>query len=84
LKDLSQNGNIRIEIIENKLSVFFYLKFRDSENPIGFAYFDSSMTKENLMNIKNPNSFFIGEKWVKKINNNWFYIETITIRETAP
>lgn len=84
LKDLSQNGNVRIEIIENKLSVFFYLKSRDSEDPIGFAYFDSSMTKEKLMNIKNQNSFFFGEKWVQKINNNWFYIESITIRETAP
>jgi len=84
LNDLSQNGNVRIEIIENKLSVFFYLKFRDSEDSIGFAYFDSSMTRERLMNIKNPNSFFFEEKWVKKINDNWFYVEYITIRETAP
>ena len=79
LKDLSQKGNVRIEMIDNKLSVFFYLKFRDSEAPIGFAYFDSSMTKEKLMNIKNPNSFYFGEKWTKKINDNWFYVESIRI-----
>ena len=36
------------------------------------------------MNITNPNSFFFGEKWVKKINDNWFYVESITVRETAP
>lgn len=84
LKDLSQNGNVRIEMINNELSVYFYLKFRDSEDPIGFAYFDSSMTKTKLMNITNPNSFFFGEKWVKKINDNWFYVESITVRETAP
>lgn len=84
LKDLSQKGNVRIEMIDNKISVFFYLKFRDSEDPIGFAYFDSSMTEEKLMNIKNPYSFYFGEKWTKKIDENWFYVESITIRETAP
>ena len=84
LKDLSQKGNVRVEMIDNKLSVFFYLKFRENEDPIGFAYFDSSMTNEKLMNMENPNSFYFGDKWIKKINNNWFYIQSITIRETAP
>jgi hypothetical protein len=84
VRDLSQEGNVRIEVIDNELSVFFYLKFRKSEDPIGFAYFDGSMTKERLMNIKNPNSFYFGDKWIKKLNENWVYIETITNREIAP
>jgi len=84
LKDLSQGGNVRIEMVDNKLSVFFYLKFRKSEDPIGFAYFDSPMTKEKLTNINDQNSFYFGDKWIKKIKNNWFYIESITIRETGP
>ncbi|MBN1415868.1 MAG: hypothetical protein JW973_12265 [Bacteroidales bacterium] len=84
LKNLSQGGNVRIEMIENKISVFFYLKFKESEDPIGFAYFDTPMTKERIMNINNPNSFYFGDKWIKKINDNWFYIESITIRETGP
>jgi len=42
------------------------------------------MTKERLMNIQNPNSFFFRDKWVKEIQTNWYYVEYKTEKETAP
>jgi hypothetical protein len=83
LKYLSNGGNVRVEFFENKISVFFY-KNRESADPTGFAYFDEEITKDKLMKIKNPDSFFFGEKWVRKLNANWYYVAKITIVEPAP
>ena len=84
VKQLSEKGTVRIENLDNNLSVFFYQKFRETEDPIGFAYFENGMTKERLMNIQNPNSFFFRDKWVKEIRTNWYYVEYKIERETAP
>jgi len=70
VKQLSEEGSVRIEKLDNNLSVFFYQKFRKTEDPIGFAYFENGITKERLMNIKNPSSFFSRKKWVKEIYPN--------------
>lgn len=83
MKNLSVDGNVRVETINNRLSVFFY-KCRDGENPIGFAYFEGKDTPNLIANNRSPNTFFSGPLWVKMLNENWYYIQSIPDYTPAP
>lgn len=84
LKHLSEGGNVRVEVIDKKVSVFFYLRDRLSEESVGVAYFGTPMTTSRIMSINDPNSFFFRDEWVKSIDEHWFYIANIINTEPEP
>ena len=83
-KHLSKNGRVKFSNNEKGISIFF---FTDVSSPdlLGFIYIANENNFEKIFFEKDINkSFLWGEKYVKKINSNWYWIEFYQPSSSVP